>query len=423
MAAGCLPVASTLAQETPDAGGAGESTSAPLPPELEGVPGIRPGMTTDEMVDAGLEAVRAQRLDDAEDILSVAVSNDREHVRALQVLGYVYESQAAAARADRSRADAQQKADAYVDRAVRTYLYAAPLAQDRGLLRVAEQMYKAVLLHQPANTDAQLGLARVLRQTERDVQAVEQYKAYLQSPRGKADSQAHLELGQIYHKLRFLNLAIAMLESARGLDPNNPEILSALAGAYQDANNPEKAAELVRSATEKAPDNPAYHHTYAIILYSQGELARARDEAALAISLSRERLRARPDDAELLTRLDQRYRTYRQILRAVLAQDEHKNNLKLWLDLAAVIRDHAEIAQTINLLQALQVLEGVTSIGSKNIPYLERLAELQFLVHRTDAAAETCREILDLEAGNPTARRILDSLGAATRPAGSDSGR
>lgn len=398
-----------------------------LADQLVGIAGVRSDMTADELIDLALEAVKGQRLEEAQRILFVVSRQDQRNLRALQSLAYVYELQATAARANKADPNADKTAETYIDAAVAIYLHAAPIAVEARNFNTAEQMYNSVLRYRPANPDGQLGLARTLREMERSIQAVESYKTYLANPAARPDSlaQACLELGQIYRGQRYTNLALVTLEKGRALNPENAAILVELAATYQEMGKYDKAIEVIKTATDKAPNNPAYHDAYAKILLGQAQrprapgagasaadvralLEQARSEARQAINLSRQALRQTPDAQELLDQLRAYYGTYTQVLRAILGNDPA--NVSIRLELASAIQEQAAIAETLSLHRALEILQEGGDTAQRNIPYLEKLAELQFEVYRREAAAETCRKLLKLDPGNSTAQRILEQI-------------
>ncbi len=420
---------------------AANAPASTVPPELAGVAGVKPGMSNGELIDTALEATRAQRLFDARRLLEVVVRRDRQNIRALRLLGYVYELLANAASANL----AEDEAKSFLGLAIRQYLEAAPLAMDAGDLQAAEQMYKAVLLHDPVSPEAQVGLARVLGASDRQLQARERYESYLKTVAGRQDSRARLELGRIYRGLRYLNQAVSTLEKAKELNPEDPEILVELAGTYQDSGYHEKALKLVESATNKAPRNPAYHNIHAVILLAQSRpetrvpgnpedarrnLEKAGVQARQAVDLAFNALSENRHDSELLASLGRYYATYAEVLgvklaevrtaRSALSPDDverrielAKAELDLRMELAAAIQKEADVAQTLRLHAALEVLLKADEQGEKNARFLEVLARLQFNVYQRDDAADTCRRLLKLEPQNPVAAQLLKRLGIA----------
>lgn len=444
---GYLPGGFSWAQETaapaPDAA---EAPTQTIEAELAGVPGVEPGMTSNELIVVALKAARMERLTDAQKILFAVAKRNPDNIRALEALAYVYEQRADALRREASEPNAARQADRYIAAAVETYLYAAPKALETGNPQRAEAMYTSALLHQPTNPIAQLGLARVLRDLGQDLQAVERYKAYVDNPQAPADTlaQAYLELGQVYRRERYLKLAEVALQQGRRRDNLNVDILMELAQLHLDRQEYDEAVELARQAAEQAAGDPAYRNRYVQVLMAHrgremkalrnrfdrllrsgaeeaaidrvrdqitelaGQLDQIRDEAKTVVDLAVTALRERPADQRLLVELSDYYATYRKVLRSILEQDPSRVALRL--ELVRVIREHSAVVETLNLHDALAVLEQAGDQAQNNIPLLERRAQLEFDVYRREDAAETCRQLLKLEPDNRVARQLLQQM-------------
>jgi tetratricopeptide (TPR) repeat protein len=427
-----------IAAQAPSAPAPAEGgSSSPAAANLAGTAGVQAGMSSAQLIELAVQAAKSQRWADAEKILAEVIRQEPNNLQAYLTMAQVYEVQAASVRAGSSDPNAARKADSLIDAAVRTYLeYAAPRAQEAGNLDVSEQIFKAVLHLRPNNPQAELGMARVL-DARGSMQAIDRYKSYI-NPRNNAvglkDAQAHLELGRIYRRRHYINQAVATLEDARKLDPENPEVLLELAQAYQDANNPANALDLAKSAaTEKAPSNAAYRNVYALVLLAQSgplsqspdsvkqarqNLDEARRQSSKAIELAVADEKAQPGEARPLDTLGNCYATYERVLTAVLSVDEA--DVVARVELATAIQEHAVVTQRRALYRALAVLQRAGEDARKNIAYLEKLAELQSEAGQRAAAAETCQQILKLDAANTAAKRLLERLGpiagASSRP-------
>jgi len=473
-------------QDPPATAPAAADTRPALPPGLAGVAGVKPGMTRDQYIALAREARESDNLEDAQKILLAVAKQDPKDIQALQLLAQVYELRAEAeqTKADRGDPNAKEQSDTYLKGAIGTYLYAAPIAATAGALRMAEEMYNRVLSHDPANepalaglvetarlamdmnnvavaerlyrsvlvkrrtyAEALLGLARLMRATDRTLQAQERYKEYTSTPQGQQDSQAFLELGRLYRSLRLRNLALSTLVQAEQLDKWNPAILIELAGVYQEAGAPEKARKLAEAAIDNAPDDPANHQVYARILLGQNaqrikqvqaqlatgaaptpgqeqarqrlldDLAKAKAEAQKAVTLAVGELPSAPGDVALLTSLNGYYGTCRQVLTTILSVRAGPGGgqaaIADRIELAQMIRQHAAVLHTLNLHQALATLTAAGEQARNDVSFLENLAQLQFEVYKREAAAETCRRLLDLNPDNAVAKGILDLLSAS----------
>ena len=464
---------------------AGESTPA-LPPGLAGIFGVKPGMTHDQLIALAREAMDAHRLEDAEKILFGVADQARRNTEALELLGQVYELRGdeAADAARRGDAKAGQQADRYFTGAINTYLYAAPIAAESGDWRAAERMYTAVLDRDASSARAQLGLvetaplametkamgaaermynkvrkirplhpqallgkARLFVEAGRNMQAQDPYQKYLKTLEGREDARAFMELGRVYRLLKLPNLALTTLNKAIELNPEDPEILMELAQVYHENNASEQAIPLALKATTKAPENPAYHNIYAIILMKQSapkikqiqaslaaggestparerdrkqlltDLDVARREARLATSRALEQLAATPDDGEALDKLGRFYVTLQGVLQTIISIQTIPGKEEAppadRVELAEVIRKYGAIVQTLNLHQALAALANAGDEAQKDVRFLESLAQLQFDVYKRDDAAETCRRLLEISPDNALAKELLARLDAA----------
>jgi tetratricopeptide (TPR) repeat protein len=432
LAAGLRLASPARAQSAPASSPAAGVPSAAAT-RLAGVAGVQAAMTSDQLIDLAAEAARGQRWADAERILTEVIREEPRNLKAYQLMARVYEVQAVGVRGNTSDPTSEKKADLLTESAVKTYLeYAAPLAKDLGNLDVAEQIYKTVLQLRPNNAQAELGMARVLGAMggNMQMQAIDRYRSYL-NPRNNAvgyqDPQAHLELGRIYRAKRALHQAVATLEKARGLDPENPEILLELAKAYEDTGDRPKAMELAKSAaTEKAAGNAAYRNVYAQVLLSQSvpllrsadsaraaqqNLEESRRQAAKAVELAVADVNANPGDAKPLATESDCYGTYEKILNAVLIADA--GDVGARVDLAGVIQEHAAVAARLELHRALDAFEKAGPTARQNAAFLQKKAELQFEVGQAQAAGETCRELLKVDPANAAAKRILAATAAA----------
>jgi len=311
---------------------------------------------------------------------------------------------------------------------------AIPLAKELGDLRFAGEMYKIVLSNRPDNAQAQLGLARVLADMGQSLLAIERYETYINPHNnfdGHQDSLAHLELARLYRGRREIRQALVTLQKARSLNPENPDILIELATVYLESNNRDQAIELAEAATVKAPDNPDCRNLYAQILLrlsqapavGAGRMERAREhlnkadqQSQEAVRLAQEVLRLSPDDPESLTGLQGCYGTRVQVLTEQLRFTPDQANLPVRIDLAGVIQERANIARRLRLHDALAVLTAVADRGDRNADYLQLRAELELLVHKTQAAADTCRKLLELRPDSQTVKRLIEQLPADLRP-------
>ncbi len=421
----CLSWARAQTRPVTDATAAGPES--PAVARLQGVPGVKAGMSSDQLIDHALQLAKGSQWQDATKILSELIGQEPQNLRAYQVAAQVFELQAAAVRSDPSEPDAARKSDALADQAVKTYIdYVAKIAMEMNDPQTAEQAYKAVLQHERHryNPQALLGMARVMA-ARNSVQAIDRYKTYINPrvcPAGAKDAQAHLELGGIYLDRGYTNQAVSTLETARALDPESPEILLSLARAYlANTRLQSKAIDVAREAVRKAPANPAYRNVYAQILLSsiismlktgggltteaRGRFDEARRENAEAVRAAKAAVQAAPDDPQRLAGLLNCYTAQRQILEIAVRLDAA--DISTLLELTRCREEAAAVLHTQALYRILGDLLRAPQSARSNSAYLEAVADLQVRVYRLKDAAETCRALLKIDPANATAKRIL----------------
>jgi len=410
---------------TRPAGGAGSQPSRPST-SPEGLPGITPDTTSDQMIDSGSNAVAAGRLEDGRKILLAVVARDRTNLRALSTLGYAYERSAEQARGDGTDSKAVAQAERFIDQAVDVYLTAGRVALDQDEHRTAEQMYSRILLHRPVNAKALLGLARIYAATGRRLQAIERYKEYTASQEGKSDPKGYLELGELYledtHPRQALEgtyprqalestyprLAMDQLARAQALNPNDPDIDMAFARAYlkdPKGGHMDDAMEAAKAAAKKAPEKAKYSNLLAELNLARGDGEQASIDAMRAIDSTRKALHTLPDDNELLKELSRYYETYEKTLSSLLS--EGKANPVVRVDLARAVQEHAVVDRTLALQRALKVLNNAPSESKDDTRLLEELASVQRAMGLHKQARETCRRLLQKDPDNAVAQQIL----------------
>ena len=378
-----------------------------LPDELQEIPGLRADMETEELLDSAMGAVMAGRLEDGRRILLHVVRREPEHLRALNDLGFVYERLAEEARAELIDPG---RAEHFVDQAVDTYSEAAALAVEAEEFGVAEQLYYRILMHRPARASALRGLADVLAQTGRRLQAIGRYQDYIRTLEGRNDPLGFLELGRLYLAGDFWRQALEALERAASLDDRNPEIDAVMAEAYLKGDRLDEALRAARQATQKAPRQARYRDILAELELSRGDVEQAVIEARRAIDYTRDQLADTPRDARKLEALSRYYGTYERALRTILA--EGKANPAVRVDLARAFQEHAAIQRSLALTRALHVLTGAQSIEREDPRLLEELASIQLALSMEAEATASCRRLLAIEPANTTAQKILEQIEA-----------
>ncbi|MGQ9649179.1 MAG: tetratricopeptide repeat protein [Phycisphaerae bacterium] len=385
-------------------------------------------MSTTDLIELARQLAQSHRWQDAEKILTEIIKQEPRNLAAYQSAAQMYEIQASAVRADASMPDAAEKSNTLIDQAVKTYTeYAGPLALEMGDIATAEEIYRTVLRYERHryNPRALLGIARVLR-AKGSPEAIDRYKTYV-NPRicteGAKDPQAHLELGRLLYDRRYLNQAVSTLETARSLDPENPEILLELARAYQETAFRPKALSVAQEAVKKSPGNPAYRSVYAQILLAQSGVQQkrnaisdeerrmfnvARAEVDEAVRLARAGVQDAPPEMTRLRVLFGCLQAQEQILSTAAAMDP--GNVRLMVDLARCRQEQSATQHALQLHGILNDLLRAPAAARGDTTYLETLADLQFRVRLVTDAEATCKELLRLDPNNAIAKQILEKV-------------
>jgi tetratricopeptide (TPR) repeat protein len=410
----------------PDATGGEGAPGAPatrtLPQEVLAVPGVRQGMDDKQLVEVVESALKTRQLDDAERILRYLVIQSPRLLPAQSLLAYTCELQMEAF--SNPRTPSPQKAEFYKKEAVRYYLAAGKLALEQELYPATNTLFVRVAKYEPANPEMKLGLARFHAATERNMLAIEHYNEYIKSAQGQLDSQAWLELGQVFHRSGFIGQAVTTLQKAVNMNPDNPEIHYELALTYLDDQRIDQARGVAQTAMQKGATKPNYHkfvNLYARILFSGNQFDEAEVQAIKALRLAREALVKEPESVMLLQASVGYHETLERILKAKI--DAMPEEVRLRLTLARSMADKTATARLLNLHAALRVLPPLEGENRSNIELLELAAELQLNVHKLEDCSATCKRLLELDADNARAREILQRLPAELQPtAGSDAG-
>jgi len=385
-----------------------------LPASLQGVPGVKAGMTPEQLLEAGRAAVEEGRLGDGRKILLALIAQDRTNLEAMSHLAFAYERSAEEARGDGSDPKAVAQADRFRDQMADVYLEAAALALRQDRISTAEQMYSRVLIHRPATARALLGLARIFAATDRRIQAIDRYQSYLDSPAGREDAEAYLELGELYLQGGHWRQALDTFHHALKSSPDNADVHEALARAYHKGDRIDEALDAARQATEKAPRKAKYRATLAEIRIASGDAEQASLEARRAIEYAREAFRETPDEIKLLHELSGYYEVYERSLGELLKAGQA--GLAVRVDLARAIQEHAAVERTLSLHRALKVLAKAPAESKDDVRLLETLAEVQKGLARLEDAAKTCKRLLKRDPDNAIARRVMNEIKAAAAP-------
>lgn len=420
-------LASLAAAQAPPAGPA--PASQPRPGQAleallaDKVDDITPGMTLEQITKKGLEALDKKLYASARRILEAVAREEPGNPMVLTGLAAAYEAQYFQLKDSQEPGD-RERAQNLMKAAYGWFVTAAPRLLEMGDAIGAERAYLRALALPAKSAAAHLGLARAYAAMGRDLNAIEQYRAYLGPLTGLGPSprledlnlppdsvtQANIELAQAYRRTRSPAMALDRLIAAQKNDPESAAIFYELARSYQDSSNFEKAFSNINEALKRANGNPEYHNERAKILMARRDTEGARGSAEEAIRLAIEALKIKPDNQAVLAALSQYYTTYQQVLRARLGTPNSDVNDRIAL--ASAIQRQGSVSQALNLYQSIDVLRKAPPSQRDNVALLELLADAQDRLAQVDAAVATARHLNEVQPGNAIARRILNQYGS-----------
>jgi len=99
------------------------------------------------------------------------------------------------------------------------------------------------------------------------VNAKEKYMSMV--PDTSVKPKDYMQLASYYYNLEEQQKVVEVFEKAQEQYPNNEDIVSNLADAYNRVDKPQKAIATVRRLVEQNPENPQYHLVYGTQVYQQ----------------------------------------------------------------------------------------------------------------------------------------------------------
>lgn len=117
-------------------------------------------------------------------------------------------------------------------------------------------------------------------------QLPEAYRQYERALRIKEEAEPHVGLSELYKRYGRWKDAIAELDDAIKLEPDNPYHHFKLADTLKEMGERKRAAEAIRFAIAAKPDEPFYHYWTGDLLLSMGRADEALDSFRAAIELS-----------------------------------------------------------------------------------------------------------------------------------------
>ncbi len=244
-------------------------------------------------------------------------------------------------------------------------------------------VYERVLALSPSYLPALKALGRLYAQEGRWAELIRMYRAEAEiSPSTEQAATLQFKIGELYeHRLKSQYEAIAAYEEALMLAPSYFPALRALARIYRANNHWEKLIEVLRAeAANRIDPVERANALFQSAAIWEDQLQRPE----LAIEGYQEVLKVTPGHAPSLRALERLYTT--------------QDNIK---EVVAILDRETQVAQT---------------PGAKVAAYL-KLARLYLDRFQEPArAAQCCEAVLQLDAGNFTALKMLERIRAGDKP-------
>jgi tetratricopeptide (TPR) repeat protein len=218
--------------------------------------------------------------------------------------------------------------------------------------------------------------------------------------------------------------AVAPLQRAVEIAPNDDENHQLLGKAYSMLNQHEKAKTSYELAVKLQPRNVSAHYGLAMACaklgleeQSQRSLEQCRKLAAEnmsvqqrmrgvshAVERERQNLAATCAEAAMVYNGQRRFEKAEELLRRAAVCAPTKTTFRIWLASLLVNTDRAQ--------EAIPIYREVIAIEPKNPVHYLALAEIYARLRRFDDARVAAREAVDLAPDNENYRRILQQLQA-----------
>jgi len=267
---------------------------------------------------------------------------------------------------------------------------------DEAMLRRAIEEYQKVTAISPRDTDALLMLARLEKASDNSVDAQKTYEKVLAIDPANEDALTGLAL--VYSDLGDNKKAAELLKTLSEKNPT-PRSLHALALAYEQLRDFDGAAGALRKELEQNPPN---ERDVKRNLAQDLTFARKYDEA---LAVYQELATDDPSDATAQLRMSQIYRQKREFALARAASEKAKalepNSIEVRYNEVNILEAEDRIPEATNLLKDI-----LSSTAKRNynqgerayrVALLERLANLYKSVDQTDPAVEAYRQMADVD--------------------------
>jgi tetratricopeptide (TPR) repeat protein len=267
---------------------------------------------------------------------------------------------------------------------------------DEAMLRRAIEEYQKVTSIAPRDTDALLMLARLQKASDNSVDAQKTYEKVIAIDPANEDALTGLAL--VYSDLGDNRKAADLLKTLSDKNPS-PRSLHALALAYEQLRDFDGAAAALRKELEQNPPN---ERDVKRNLAQDLTFARKYDEA---LAVYQELAADDPSDATAHLRMSQIYRQRREFAMARAASEKAKalepNSIEVRYNEVNILEAEDRIPE------ATQMLKDILSTTAKRnynqgerayrVALLERLASLYKSVDDTEPAVAAFREMAEVD--------------------------
>ncbi len=284
---------------------------------------------------------------------------------------------------------------------------------DEAMLKRAIEQYDKITAADPKDNDSLLLLGRLQKIAQNSVEAEKAYKKVLENDPNNEDALTGLAI--VYADLGNTKESTELLRRVAEKSPSL-RTLTALAGQYEQMRDYGMAAETLRRTLEVAPDNIEVRRAYAQNLMLADQLDEALKQFTAIAAQDKK-------DWQSWLRVSQIYRQKRDFTKAAEAGQKaleiEPNNLEVRYNNVALLEAQGRSADALTAMTSL--LQSTTkrtySAGerSNRIVLLERLAGMYRAGDQWDKAAETYRQIAELEpnAASRVAAQVADTYRVA----------
>jgi tetratricopeptide (TPR) repeat protein len=267
---------------------------------------------------------------------------------------------------------------------------------DEAMLRRAIEEYQKVTTIAPNDTDALLMLARLQKASDNSVDAQKSYEKVLAIDPGNEDALTGLAL--VYSDLGDNRKAAELLKTISDRNPT-PRSLHALALAYEQLREFDQAAAVLRKELEQNPPND---RDVKRNLAQDLTFARKYDEA---LAVYQELATDDPSDATAHLRMSQIYRQKREFALARASSDKAKalepNSMEVRYNEVNILEAEDRIPEATQLLKDILSTTAKRNYNqgerSYRVALLERLAALYRSVDQTEPAVEAFRQMAEVD--------------------------